>query len=62
MQLYQNQKNILGFKEDEQPERYYMEETQINQLHNEIVTYYTSARKTEEQILYLKDKHWKSSY
>lgn len=56
MQLYQNQKNILGFKEDEQPERYYMEEIQINQLLNEIDTYYTSARKTEEQILYLKDK------
>lgn len=50
MQLYQNQKNILGFKEDEQPERYYMEEIQINQLLNEIDTYYTSARKTEEQI------------
>jgi hypothetical protein len=56
MQLYQNQKNILGFKEDEQPERYYMEEIQINQLLNEIDTYYTSARKTEEQILYLKNK------
>ena len=55
-QLYQNQKNMLGFKEDEQPECYYMEEIQINQLHNEIDTYYTSARKTEEQILYLKDK------
>ncbi len=38
MQLYQNQKNMLGFKEDEQPERYYMEEIQINQLHNEIDT------------------------
>ena len=24
MQLYQNQKNMLGFKEDEQPERYYI--------------------------------------
>ena len=55
-QLYQNQKNMLGFKEDEQPECYYMEEIQINQLHNEIDTYYTSARKTEEQILYLKNK------
>ena len=55
-QLYQNQKNMLGFKEEEQPECYYMEEIQINQLHNEIDTYYTSARKTEEQILYLKDK------
>ena len=51
-QLYQNQKNMLGFKEDEQPECYYMEEIQINQLRNEIDTYYTSARKTEEQILY----------
>ena len=47
-QLYQNQKNMLGFKEEEQPECYYMEEIQINQLHNE--------RKTEEQILYLKNK------
>ena len=55
-QLYQNQKNMLGFKEEEQPECYYMEEIQINQLHNEIDTYYTSARKTEEQILYLKNK------
>ena len=55
-QLYQNQKNMLGFKEDEQPECYYMEEIQINQLRNEIDTYYTSARKTEEQILYLKNK------
>ena len=44
MQLYQNQKNMLGFKEEEQPECYYMEEIQINQLHNEIDTYYTSAR------------------
>ena len=55
-QLYQNQKYMLGFKEEEQPECYYMEEIQINQLHNEIDTYYTSARKTEEQILYLKNK------
>ena len=61
MQLYQNQKNILGFKEDEQPERYYMEEIQINQLLNEIDTLlYFCQGKPKEQILCLKDV-WKSS-
>lgn len=55
-QLYLAQKKDFGFSESEQPERYYMDEKQLQQTREEINSYYKAVSQTEERIHYLQER------
>lgn len=55
-ELYLTQKKELGFSQTDQPELYYMEESQFIQLQEEIHAYYDDVRQNDERIRYLQEK------
>lgn len=55
-QIYDSQKQSLGFSVTEQPEQYYLEEEQLTQLEEYITTYRNETRRIEERIRFLEEK------